>query len=426
MVTNSFTPLVGGVARSVEAFTSRYRELGHRVLVAAPRFEGAPVAEPDVIRLPAIQHWNGSDFSMPLPITRALRSAMELWRPDVVHSHHPFLLGDTALRIAAAHDVPIVFTHHTRYESYTHYIPGDSPRLRRFAMDLATGYANLCDAVIAPGEGLAAILKERGVEVPVEVIPTGVDVAFFACGQRASFRRRWDIPGGAPLIGYVGRLAPEKNLEFLSDALAGFVQRYPRVHVLVIGEGPCRAEFEAAFAAHGLRRRLHVTGALPRELLPDAYAAMDVFAFASKSETQGMVLTEAMAAGVPVVALDACGVRDVVCDGTNGRLLAEPSVQEFVEALRAIVFLGEAERASLRAAARETAARFSMERTADQALRLYERLVEARRRERGPIGRSAWETARRRLAEEWKILANQATAAQHAWLQARDPPGPLR
>jgi glycosyltransferase involved in cell wall biosynthesis len=373
-----------------------------------------------VIRVSALQHWNGSDFSVPLPLTRPLKRELELWKPDLVHSHHPFLLGDTALRIAVAHAVPIVFTHHTWYESYTHYVPGDSPRMQRFVAELATGYANLCDAVIAPSESAAAILRQRGVAVAVEVIPTGVDTRLFASGQSRRFRVRWDIPGGAAVIGHVGRLALEKNLEFLSRALVALAQRNPRAHVLVVGEGPCRATLEELFRSHGLRRRLHVTGALPPEALPDAYAAMDVFAFASRSETQGMVLTEALAAGVPVVALDACGVRDVVADGINGRLLPREDVASFVDALCETALAAQAERSALRQHAREMAQRFSMERTAAQAITLYERLLRARPCERAVLEGSAWETARRRLAKEWKIFANRAEAARQAWLAAAD------
>ncbi len=169
MVTNTFTPHIGGVARSVEGFTNRLRDLGHRVVVAAPCFEGTPACEEDVIRLRAVQGFNGSDFSVPFPITRLLHKALLSFRPDIVHSHHPFLLGDTALRLAADQGIPIVFTHHTMYERYTHYVPGDSPRLKRFAVDLATGYCNLCDRVIAPSDSIARVLLSRGVDTPIDI-----------------------------------------------------------------------------------------------------------------------------------------------------------------------------------------------------------------------------------------------------------------
>jgi len=142
MVTNTFTPHVGGVARSVQSYCDAFRQLGHKVLVIAPHFEGAPEHEPDVLRFPAIEHFHGSDFSVPLPAPVGLQSRLDDFAPDIVHSHHPFLLGDTALRAAAKRQLPMVFTHHTMYERYTHYLPIDSERVRRFAIELAVGYCN--------------------------------------------------------------------------------------------------------------------------------------------------------------------------------------------------------------------------------------------------------------------------------------------
>src|SRR3972149_4534000 len=183
MMTNTFTPHTGGVARSVESFTAEYRRLGPRGLVVAPVFEGMPSEEEDVLRVPAIQKFNGSDFSVRLPIPSFLFPELDRFRPDIVHTHHPFLLGDTALRVAALRNVPLVFTHHTLYEQYTHYVPGDSPALKRFVVELSTGYANLSDQVIAPRERIALILQGRGGKVPIEVIPTGVNVEQFARGD---------------------------------------------------------------------------------------------------------------------------------------------------------------------------------------------------------------------------------------------------
>lgn len=416
MATNTFTPHVGGVARSVAGFTARYRELGHRVLVAAPKFPGAPAAEPDVIRVRALQNFNGSDFSVPFPVTRLLRRALDRCAVDIVHSHHPFLLGDTALRVAAARDVPIVFTHHTMYERYTHYVPGDSPRLQRFAIDLATGYANLCNAVIAPSESIAEVLSARGVTPPITVIPTGVETHFFASGSGATVRNAHGIPSNARVVGHVGRLAPEKNMGFLARALAAIAGKDAGVHVLIVGDGPCQSEFEAEFKRTDLSDRLHLTGALDRERLPDAYAAMDVFAFASHTETQGMVLTEAMAAGVPALALDAPGAREVIQDRYNGCLLAAENIDDFVAAFFWLMESARDIRKMAQAIA-ETAQRFSMERTGDQALGLYQDLIDSRRTTHAAPESSAWANARRRIAEERKILTNRTEAARHAWLE---------
>lgn len=309
MMTNTFTPFVGRVARSVVAFAGECRRIGHRVVIVAPVFEDMPPREEDVIRIPALQHFNGSDFSLALPVPGLLSSYLEECQPDIVHSHHPHLLGNTAVRVAGRLGRPLVFTHHTMYEHYLHYVPTGASRLREFVVALVTGYCNLCDCVVAPSVSVAAVLRERGVETPIEIIPTGVEIRRFAQGDGAAFRRRRRIPRKAFVAGYVGRLAPEENLSFLAEAVCEQIARARCGHFLVVGAGPSAREVRDLFARAGLRKRLHLVGALDGQDLVDAYHAMDAFVFASYSETQGMVLAEAMAAGKPVVALDAPGVR---------------------------------------------------------------------------------------------------------------------
>lgn len=423
MMTNTFTPHVGGVARSVEAFTNEYRRRGHRVIVVAPEFEGAPAEEDDVIRLPALQHFNGSDFSIPVPIPGFLALALAGFAPDVVHSHHPFLLGDTALRISAAERIPVVFTHHTRYEQYTHYVPGDSAAMKHFAVELAVGYSNLCDSVVAPSETIRDLLVAEGVESPIEVIPTGVDVEHFARGDGAAFRAAHNVPADAFVVGHVGRLAPEKNLEFLARAVAAYLREAPSAWLLIAGTGPSEEAIRQACRQAGVEDRLCLVGILQRQELVDAYHAMDVFAFASQSETQGMVLTEAMAAGTPVVAVDASGVREVVRDGKNGRLLAEENVDSFREALAWLAGLSDDQHRELLVHVRETAEQFSMPRCAQRALDLYARLAAAKPRLE-PVADSLWARAVRSIEREWAIWSNFAEAAADALFISGDEPSP--
>ena len=412
--TNTFTPHVGGVARSVEAFTEEYRKRGHRVLVVAPEFPDMPQDEVDVVRIPAIQNFNASDFSVVLPIHPALSETIDAFRPDIVHSQHPFLLGMTAVRIARRRDLPLVFTHHTLYEQYTHYVPGDSPALKRFAIELATRYANLADQVFAPSESIRDLLQQRGVVTPIAVVPTGVRLENFAHGDGPAFRRQMGIPEDAFVVGHLGRLAPEKNLEFLAQAVADFRRQSPACTFPGDRQRPLRRRPCATiFARAGLEARLHVAGILQQQELADALHAMDVFAFASTSETQGMVLTEAMAAGLPVVALDAPGAREVVRDRQNGRLLQEATPAAFSAALQWAAGLSPESLRDLKHAALETAEAFSMPRSADKALACYEALKSGTAAESGK-DESAWEEAMTAIRTEWDILKSVAGAGDAA------------
>ena len=417
MVTNTFTPHRGGVARSVAAFTAEYRKRGHRVLVVAPEFEDMPARERDVVRVPAIQHFNGSDFSVVLPIPGFLHTAIDAFRPDIVHSHHPFLLGANAIRVASSRLVPLVFTHHTMYEHYTHYVPGDSPALKRFVIDLATSYANLCDQVLAPSESTAEVLRARGVVTPIDVVPTGVAVELWARADGAACRKLAGIPPDAFVVGHVGRLALEKNLMFLAEAVARFLGQCARAHFLVAGGGDAADALRRTLESAGLGGRLHWFGPLDHPALADAYGAMDAFAFASGSETQGMVLTEAMAAGVPVVALDAPGAREVVRDGANGRLLPGEDAAAFAAALAAIEAAAPVDRQRLIAAARATADDFSIGRTAETALAIYDRLL-GTRRQRSEAEYDSWTAVLRLIEAEWNLLSGLADAAKSALTRA--------
>jgi 1,2-diacylglycerol 3-alpha-glucosyltransferase len=420
MFTNTYAPIVGGVSESVQRLARRLDAMGHRVLVVAPRLEGQPAHEPDVVRVAAMQHFNGSDFSLPVPIPGQLHDAIEAFEPDIVHAHHPFLLGDTAVRAAETYGLPLVFTHHTLYEHYTHYVPGDSPRMQRFAVALATEYTRLCDAVIAPSESIRQLLQARGANPAIAVVPSGVDTARFARGNGRVWRERLGIPGSACVFGHLGRLAHEKNLAFLGRALAEALAGEPTAHALVVGEGEARQDMVAHAREAGVADRLHFTGRLAEQALIDAYHAMDVFAFASHSETQGLVVVEAMAAGLPVVAIDAPGVREVVVDGENGRLLPEDDVGAMAEALVALAAPGL--RRPLAEAALETAADYDEGRCAERSLAVYRRAIAGG----GSFthdDESGWERVRHRLEAEWQMMRYRGRLLRHLvqeeWEQER-------
>lgn len=376
MMTNTYKPFVGGVERSVETFSDEYRKRGHRVVIVAPTYKNMPKKEKDVVRIPAIQNFHETGFSVQLPIPGILSEHLREFRPDIVHSHHPYLIGDSALRVAAKYKVPLIFTFHTLYERYTHYIPGDSPALKRFVVALSTGYANLCDRVFAPSQSIADLLRQRGVGTPIDVIPTGIYVEKFAQGDGRGFRTSAGIPHDALVVGFLSRIAPEKNIMFLIKAVALFLKEEKGAHFLIIGKGPSENDVRNFFNQEKLKRRVHYVGILQNRELINAYHAMDVFAFASQTETQGLVLTEAIAASVPVVAIDAPGVREVVRDYINGRLLFSENVEDFVSALQWFARLPAHKRQDLKKAARETANQFSIDHCVERALRIYKEAID--------------------------------------------------
>nr|WP_221188433.1 glycosyltransferase [Halomonas cerina] len=420
MFTNTYCPIVGGVSESVQRLKRQLQAAGHRVLVVAPRLSGQPEHETDVVRVVAMQHFNGSDFSLPVPIPGQLYDAIETFEPDIVHSHHPFLLGDTAARAAETYGLPLVFSHHTLYEHYTHYVPGDSPRMQRFAKALATQYTWLCDEVIAPSESIRDLLWQREANPAITVVPSGVDTAHFARGDGMVWRHRLGLPGEAFVIGHLGRLALEKNLAFLAEAVARALVVQPEAHFLVVGDGEAGHVMQDVVHRHGVEGRVHFTGRLQGQDLIDALHAMDVFAFASHSETQGMVVAEAMASGLPVVAVAAPGVREVVLDGYNGRLLAEDDAEAMAEALVGLADAGWRE--ALGQAAQVTAQAYDERCCAERCLAVYRQAI-ARG---GPFTHAddgGWDRVRGRLGAEWQMLCYRGRLLRHLvqeeWQQER-------
>lgn len=413
MMTNTYFPIVGGIERSIQSFSEAFRKLGHEVKIVAPAFAGAPKKEEHVIRLPAIQKVRRTVFSVNYPVAGPLSKLLRTFVPDIVHSHHPFFIGDFALRVSREYKVPLVFTYHIMFEHYLHYWTVQSEASKRFIIELSTGYANLCQQVVAPSVGVRNLLLERGVTAPIEVVPTGIDVKGLAKGHGRAFRERYRIPADSLVIGYVGRLAPEKNIDYLVNCLIAFLRTEPKACALFVGEGPLKSPVKKALKKAGLGDRVIVTGLLRHEELADAYAAMDVFAFTSLSETQGVVLTEAMAAGVPVVAVEATGVRDVVKNYVNGRSVSENDQAQFIHALSWVLNLAPDRLRSLKEHARATAQRFSEETSVRKMLNIYERLCS------GSSGShdqdSAWQVLAGRLEADLDILENLVEAGGAAF-----------
>lgn len=411
MVTNSYAPSADGVARSIVSFSAELRRLGHRVLVIAPYADDVPPGEIDVVRIPVLTTSPGSELTLTVPLPAEILERLDASPPDVVHSHHPFLLGATAVRLAARYRVPLVFSHHASYEFLT---PSDSPALRHFVSALGIGYGNLADAVIAPSSSIAARLRSRGMETPVAIIPPGIDRARFRNADGAAGRRRAGISADAFVVGHVGRLVRERNITFLVRALTGLLQRSPHGHVLIVGDGPERNSLAAWFKKRGDVDRVHFTGPLEGEELADAYGAMNVFAYTARTGTRGIILAEALAAGVPVVAVDAPGVRELVKDGVNGRLLPLESRRGYVAALEQFANLTDEKRQQFRSAARASSEKYDMSECIDRTLALYRQVQHATPRSREAAS-SVWERASQQIDVELKLWSARGQAAGAAF-----------
>jgi 1,2-diacylglycerol 3-alpha-glucosyltransferase len=365
--TEIYRPVVNGVVASVEALADGLRARGHEVYCFAPRMPGYEEADGPVFRMPSLPLPTRTAYRLTLPLVSRRNLNGIIKRLSLVHVHSPFVTGWMGLRYARRYGMPLVYTYHTQLEAYAHYIPFE-PRATRFAaVQLTRTFANQADAVVVPTPAMAERLRELGVTVRIEVVPSGIDVARFGAGRRDEALRA--DAGAGPndrLLLYVGRLAKEKNIDLLFRALAsaGDVS----LKLAVAGEGPLREELEATARALGVAPQTTFLGIVSRNDLPNFYASADAFVMPSTTETQGLVLAEALAAGAYVIAADTPQNRDVL--GGAG-LVVPPTPEAFADALRELA----ARPADGTRAAREAAEGFSLEVQMDRILGLYEMLL---------------------------------------------------
>lgn len=334
MVSDVYFPRVNGVSTSIETFRRQLADEGVDVRLVAPRY-GDEADEPGIVRV----------AGRPLPGDPEDRLAR--WRPmhravlaaaegcDLVHIQTPFVAHYAGLSAARRLGLPVLATYHTLFEEcLQHYVPlFPAGWLRAATRAFSRRQCNALDSLVVPSTAMHERLLAYGVSTPMTVLPTGVPVASFAAGDGAAFRAALGIAPGRPLALYVGRISHEKNIAFLIEALRHALPAVPDLLLLIAGEGPAAASLQAQADALGLNRSLRFIGYLDRQRqLPDCYAAADLFVFASRVETQGLVLIEAMAAGLPVMALSAMGTGDILGPGRGG-IVPPDDVAAFGQAL---------------------------------------------------------------------------------------------
>ena len=389
----SYLPYLSGVTVATEALARGLEAAGHRVLLAVPRPAGsaqptgggATGPDPEMVWLPSYQGPPPAppDYRMPWPVPSRPLARVRSARPDVVHAQSPFVSGLMARHVARAVGAPLVFTHHTRFADYRHYlgplaVPG-SALMEAYLGAFRAG----CAALVAPAADLAAeldaaVAARRGARRPiVRAIPTGIDLETLRDLAPLDPRRLAGWPADTVVAVSVGRLAREKSTDLLLDAFADAARSDSRLRLTLVGDGPLRDEIERRVAGWDLRDRVLLTGRLPRLEALAVAAGADLFCFASRTETQGLVLAEALAVGLPVCTLDGPGVHDSIRDGVDGVVIARRPGRSAALLAEAMLALAEdpARRAAMATAARDGAERFASASRIAEMVALYRTLI---------------------------------------------------
>jgi 1,2-diacylglycerol 3-alpha-glucosyltransferase len=377
LFTNNYLPFRGGVTTSVETLRQGLHALDHEGWIFAPAANSSVADPPWVFRYPSIPAPTYPGFALALPFSPRLSRTARALNPDIVHAQHPFLLGPVARRFARHQRRPLVFTYHTRYEKYAHYVPLPERFVATLAVRLSCRFADSANLVVAPSTRIAAMLRARGVTAPVAVVPTGVPLDLFCPGDRRQARRALGLTDDARLCLYVGRLDREKSVDRIIDAFGLIADALPDARLLLVGQGTHEAAARSRAAASPAGARIHFQGGVPREALPAFYRAADLFLFTSETETQGLVLAEAHACGLPAVAVRASGVDEVVRDGETG-LLTKADAGELADAAIGLLLDPERRRTMARAARAYVERDFSAARQVETMVGHYRRLEESR------------------------------------------------
>ncbi|MBI5823932.1 MAG: glycosyltransferase [Chloroflexi bacterium] len=321
LFTDTYAPQVNGVSISLQLISEGLKNRGHRVTIFAPRFPGYKDDQPNVMRLPSLKYLNNPPIYV--AVLGTPRSTWSLTRRhfDVLHAHSPASVGLLAYLTASTKRLPLIYTYHTSITDYTHYIKfiGGTRVIKYAAGWFSSATTNLGDQVVVPSPKFQRLLLAQDVRRPVNVIPNGIDLSSFKAAKKpSSLRNRLGIKSDAPILLTVGRMDPEKRLDFIVDAFEILSKRVPNVHLVFAGDGSSRKGLEEKVSGTSAKDRIHFLGMVNRAELPDIFHDATVFLSASTTEVHPISVIEAIASGKPLVAVADEAFEGMIENDLNG------------------------------------------------------------------------------------------------------------
>lgn len=337
LVTDTYFPRINGVATSTQIFAEEFAKLGHEVHIYAPEFPNSMDENSTfkVYRFPSMYLFFDPEDRLGLPNKdKKLVQQFIDNKYDIVHTQTPFTIGGPAVKWARKSGAKVVHTYHTLFAAYTEHYLWFLPKALGiwYAESTSRRYCNSCDLLITPSTEMQNVLASYRVQKPIEVIPTGIRLERFIGKDGNRFRKMKGYQPEDKLLLFMGRVAEEKNIDFLLKVVDRLKNKVPHLKFLIAGEGAAKKRLEKMVDELQLQDVVHFAGYLSKEDWRDCYAGSDLFVFASVTETQGLVVTEAMAAGTPVVAVGEMGIKDVMASNKGG-LVTKLDEDEFTDAV---------------------------------------------------------------------------------------------
>lgn len=330
--TNAYKPIINGVVNSVILFKHGLEARGNEVYIFAPMFTHYSDYEDRIYRFRSINLTSKVKYPIPVPFSRRLFKLIPKLKLDIIHTQHPFLLGEVGAYFSRKLRIPLVYTFHTQFEQYSHYIPFNQEIVKWITRTSVIKYINKCDCIITPSPSVQKLIEDYGITKKVKILPNAVNTSVFEGLDPLKIREKYRLPKDEIVLIYVGRMAIEKNLPFLLKAFKVVVDKVKKTRLLVVGEGPELNSLKLLAEKLGLKQRVAFTGRVEYNNIPHYYAASDIFVITSVTEVKPLAIMEAMAAGLPVVGVEGPGAQDTVTPGLDG-ILTKLEVDDFANEL---------------------------------------------------------------------------------------------
>ncbi len=319
--TDTYIPQVNGVVSSIDIFRENLEKMGHTVYIFAPAIPGYKDKKnkSKIFRFQSMKFAFQKEYRIAFPFSFELAKKVPKLNLDIIHSHTPFSLGILAEFISEISKIPLVHTYHTLYPEYVKsYIFGGKIITPKMAEKISALYCNRCETVIAPSPKMDYLLKKYGVRKKIVTIPTGINIHEFKKPLKNNIRKKYNIPDESKILIYVGRAGKEKNIDFLIKAFVKINKKIPQTFLLLVAEGPYKQNLLKLICKMNLQDKVCITGYFKKPEVVKAYHSSDVFVFASKTDTQGVVILEAFACNLPVVAVNDSAFKGILKDKING------------------------------------------------------------------------------------------------------------
>jgi glycosyltransferase involved in cell wall biosynthesis len=376
--TNCYKPLINGVVTSIVYLKEAYEKKGHQTYIFAPKVDDYIDQEKNIFRYRSINLTNKVKYPIAIPLSFKAKKVITEFNPDLIHIHHPFVLSSVAIMYSKQLGIPKILTIHTQYDQYAYYIaPLPQKLTQEVIKKIVSNLADKTDCITTPSESMKALIKNYGIKNRIEVISNAIKLSTFREKNELEclkISKRYNLKEDEKIILFVGRVATEKSIDKIIKALA-IIKKHgvSKTKLLIVGNGPAKDELTHLVQALGVEEEVIFCGEVNYEEIRYYYKIADVFTMASTSESFGIVTIEALASGLPVLAVKASGAMDILTDGFDG-LLTDDNIEHFAKALEKIIRDPEL-RERLSKGALKTSAKYSINMISERMLNLYREII---------------------------------------------------